>query len=278
MSRPTTETTRPGPATAPRPPAVLPGFDLSGTVSIVTGSTAGIGLGIARALGRAGSHVVITSRRAEAVARRREELSAEGIEVAGAAADVRDAEQVAALVADVAGEFGRVDILVNNAGGSFGDTYRSGPLADMSTEDFLESYRSNVVSAFLCARATLPHLRRAGRGAIVNVASMAPYGSVARNMGTYAATKAGLITLTRTMAAEWAPDVRVNAVAPGSIDTPRTTAARSDALLRRLDDDIVLGRLGTPADVGSCVCYLAAPASAWMTGTTVQIDGGESLS
>lgn len=254
------------------------GFDLSHTVSLVTGSTAGIGLGIARALGHAGSRVVITSRRADVVARCRDELGAEGIDVGGTAADVRDAEQVAALVAHVAGEFGRLDILVNNAGGSFGDTYRSGPLLDMSPEDLLESYRSNVVSAFLCARAALPHLRRSGRGAIVNVASMAPYGSVARGMGTYAAAKAGLIALTRTMAAEWAPHVRVNAVAPGSIDTPRTTSARSDAVLSRLDDDIVLGRLGTPADVGWCVCYLAAPASEWMTGSIMRIDGGESLS
>lgn len=259
-----------------RPPP--PPFDLSGTVALVTGSTAGIGLGIARALGRAGARVVVTSRRSAAVERVTDELVAEGIAADGTAADVRLPEDVEALMRFVQDRAGRLDVLVNCAGGSFGDSYRSGPLVDMAPEDFLESYRANVVSAFLCSHAALAHLRRSGRGAIVNVASMSPYGGVARGMGTYAAAKAGLVTMTRTMAYEWAPQVRVNAVAPGVIDTPRTTAARSPELLERLKTEVVLGRLGTPEDVGWCVCHLAGAGAQWMTGTVVELDGGESLS
>lgn len=254
------------------------GFDLSGTAAMVTGSTAGIGLGIAYALGRAGAQVLITSRRAEAVQQTVALLLADGIQAIGMSADVRDPVQVSALVTHLAEQSGGLDILVNCAGGSFGDVYRTGPLVDMQAVDFLESYRANVVSAFLCAQAALPYLQRSAGGVIVNVASMSVFGGAARGMGTYAAAKAGMITLTRTMAAEWSPGVRVNAVAPGHIDTPRTTASRSDELLARLATQIVLGRLGTPADVGWAVCYLASPASGWMTGTILQLDGGESLS
>jgi 7-alpha-hydroxysteroid dehydrogenase len=97
-------------------------------------------------------------------------------------------------------------------------------------------------------------------------------------MGAYGATKAALVNITQTMAAEWAPEIRVNAVAPGAIDTPRTTAVRSADLLARLQSDILLGRMGRPDDVAWAVCYLAAPASSWLTGSVIALDGGQSLS
>jgi 7-alpha-hydroxysteroid dehydrogenase len=259
------------------PAPIAAAFDLSGKVSLVTGATAGIGLEVARALGQAGSRVVVASRRDDAVARAEEALAAEDIDALGVVADVSDEEAVRHLVARAVDKYGRLDILVNNAGGSFGDTFRSGPLLDMQPDDFLEAYRSNVVSAFLCARSALPHMRDGGGGAIVNVASMAAYHAT-RGMGAYAATKAALVNVTKTMAAEWAPHVRVNAVAPGAIDTPRTTAVRSKALMARLRSDIRLGRLGRPEDVAAAVWYLASSASSWVTGSVVDLDGGQALS
>jgi NAD(P)-dependent dehydrogenase (short-subunit alcohol dehydrogenase family) len=251
-------------------------FELGNKVAVVTGGTEGIGYAIAEILGRAGARVVVTSRRAEAVAATATKFRDQGIEALGVATDVRDTEAVSNLMSSAVEKFGGVDILVNTAGGSFGDSFTRGPLLGLEANDFLESYRLNVVGAFLCAGAAVPIMREGGGGCIVNISSLASH-DPAQGMAAYGASKAALNNLTRSMAKEWAPEVRVNAVAPGHIDTPRTSANRSPERVAVQVAEIGLGRFGMPEDVANGVLYLVSPAGAWLTGVVLDVDGGHML-
>lgn len=246
-------------------------WSLRGRVALVTGGSAGIGRAIARALGRAGARVVVTSRRKEAVA---EAVAALDGEAYGLACDVRDPERVRDLIAGTVDRFDGLDILVNNAGGSFGDTFNRGPLTELTGEDFLEAYRLNVVSAFLCGKEALPYLRTGDGGVIVNIGSVAGVHAGPR-MAAYGAGKAALANLTRSMAEEWAPEVRVCGVTVGHIDTPRVSANRTGDRLATVLGSIALGRLGTAEDVAAAVTYLVSPAAAWNTGAMLPLHGGE---
>jgi 3-oxoacyl-[acyl-carrier protein] reductase len=246
---------------------------LAGRVAIVTGGTEGIGRGIAEVLGRNGAAVAVTSRRESAVAATAKELADLGIDAIGVAADVRNESSVAALVTAVVERFGGVDVLVNSAGGSFNESFERGPVMELRPEDLLEAYRLNVVGAFICSKAVVPELRRRPDGSIVNIGSMAAY-SAARGMASYGATKAALHSLTRSMARELAPDVRINAVAPGHIDTPRTNARRDEAKRARQIAETPMGRYGTPEDVAAAVLYLVSPGAGWVTGEVIRISGG----
>jgi NAD(P)-dependent dehydrogenase (short-subunit alcohol dehydrogenase family) len=250
-------------------------FDLSGRVGVVTGGSTGIGRGIAEALGSGGAKVVIASRTAETVAEAEAALAAAGIDVLGVPADVRDENSVATLFQTVRERFGRLDILVNSAGGAFGDSFDRGPLRALTAGDLVEAYRSNVVGAFLCSKAAVPLMKEDGGGNIVHISSVAGRAAAPNLMGAYGASKAALNNLTRTMALEFAPDVRVNAVLPGHVDTPRTRAARTPARLAAALADSASGRLGTVADIGAAVCYLCSPAGSWVNGILFDIDGGD---
>jgi NAD(P)-dependent dehydrogenase (short-subunit alcohol dehydrogenase family) len=248
-------------------------FRLDGKVALVTGGSAGIGRGIAELLGRAGAKVVVTSRREEAVAEAAKALADAGIDALGAAADVRDEASVGALVGQARDRFGGVDVLVNSAGGSFGDSFGRGPVLSLKPEDLLESYRLNVVGTFIASKAVAPVMTERGGGSVVNISSVAAY-SAARGMAAYGATKAALNSLTRSMARELAPGIRVNAVAPGHIDTPRTSARRDAAKRARQLAETPMARYGTPADVAGAVLYLACAASCWVTGEVIVVSGG----
>jgi 7-alpha-hydroxysteroid dehydrogenase len=252
------------------------GRELEGQVAVVTGGTEGIGAAIARELGRAGAKVVVASRRPEATQAMAAALATEGTTALGVPLDVLSAESVDSLLSRVLDEFGAVDVLVNNAGGSYSERFRRGPLLELDGEDLLEAFRLNVVGAFTCSKAVAPSMRRHG-GVIVNVASVAAF-QVEHGMGAYGTSKAALVQLTKAMAAEWAPDVRVNAVAPGHIDTPRVSAKRSPERKARLLAEIALTRLGTGEDVAQAVRFLAAPTASWMTGAVLNLDGGQRLS
>ena len=251
-------------------------FRLDGLVAVVTGGTEGIGAAIAREFGRAGARLVVTSRRDEAVEKMAAELETEGVETLGVAADVRDEAAVERVFDSTVERFGSVDVLVNNAGGSFGDRFNRGELLSLSGDDFIEAYRLNLVGTFLCSKAAAPIMQKGGGGSIVHVSSMAAY-QVEGNMGAYGAAKAAVMNLTTAMAHEWAPTVRVNALAPGHIDTPRVSARRSPERVQRLLGDISLGRMGTPEDVAHAARYLASPAAAWVTGSVIRVDGGPKL-
>lgn len=245
---------------------------LAGKVTIVTGGSAGIGRGVAEAMGLAGATVVVTSRRGPAVAAAEKELAGLGIQALGLAADVRDESSVAALVQGVADRFGGIDVLVNSAGGSFNEDFSRGPVLELSPADLLEAYRLNVVGSFICVKAVAPYLGTRG-GSVVNIGSMAAF-SAARGMAAYGAAKAAIHALTKSMARELAPGIRVNAVAPGHIDTPRTNSRRDEAKRARQLAETPMGRYGTPEDVAGAVIYLASPAARWVTGVVINVAGG----
>src|SRR5262249_5588677 len=188
-------------------------FDLSQRVAMVTGGNGGIGLGMARALAAAGARVVVAARNAAKSEAAVEELRALGAEPLAIRADVSDERSVDALIAEAVGRCGRLDILVNNAG-----TNIRKPAHELSLEEWRRVLDSNLTSAFLCARAAYPHLRHAG-GKIVNIGSMLSLFGVSF-APVYGASKGGLVQLTKSLAAAWAPDnIQVNAVLPGWIDT-----------------------------------------------------------
>lgn len=250
-------------------------FALSGRVAVVTGGSEGIGRGVAEGLGRGGASVVVAARTKAKVAVAEEELRAAGIEALGVPTDVRDEESVTNLFGTVMARFGRLDILVNSAGGAFGDTFRMGPLLSLDVADFLESYRTNVIGALLCSRGAVPLMNRTGGGSIVHISSGAGRSATPNLMGAYGASKAALNNLTRTMALEFAPTIRVNAVLPGHVETPRTKANRTPERVARALRDSASGRMGTPEDIAGAVCFLCSPAAAWISAVILDVNGAD---
>ena len=259
-------------------------IDLTDRVAVVTGASQGIGRAIAVALAEHGADVVAVAREPERVEGGTERIHrplapvVEDIEVlgrraVGVLADVRDPEQVDEMAAAALREFGRVDILVNNAGATWGETFKMAPLLELSPRDFQESLRLNLQSVFLCSCALAPSMIEQGAGAIVNLASISGQGPSANN-GAYGAAKAGVISLTRTMAMEWAP-VRVNAVAPGSVDhadrAPVHPYARGRAPVAQT---AALGRAATPGEIASAALFLASDAASYITGAVLDVNGG----
>ena len=248
-------------------------FDLTGRTAIVTGGSSGIGKAIALALAEEGADVVVTARTRETVDEAAEEIKALGRRSLGVTCDVREADQIAAMVQRVMDVFGKIDILVNNAGGSYGQDFERGPVLETTEHDFNETLRLNVNSVFLCSKAVAPIMMEQGSGAIVNNASMGALGPD-RDFAAYTAAKAAVISLTGQMAMEWAPSIRVNAVAPGRIDTARSGSRRDPETLARRLSHIAMGRMGAPEEVAGAVVYLASDAASWTTGITIELDGG----
>ncbi len=240
-------------------------LDLDGKVVLVTGGSRGIGRGIAVRFLEAGAEVVVCGRQPP------EHLPAAGARQASfVACDVRDVEQVDRLCAGVAERWGRLDVLVNNAGGS--------PPADAATVSprFSASIiQLNLIAPlWLAQRANAIMQAQETGGVIVNIASVS---GVRPSPGTaaYGAAKAGLINLTQSLAVEWAPRVRVNAVVAGPIRTEQAHLHYgSDAGIAAVDATIPLGRMGTPEDVASACLYLASPLAAWVSGTALVVHGG----
>ncbi len=251
-------------------------FRLNGKVAIVTGGSTGIGHGIALALAAAGADVVIAARRPEPVDQACADVRALGRRALGVPTDVSRADQVERLVRSARDEFGRIDTLVNNAGGTFGPTFKRNLLLETSEHDFQECFSVNVTSAFLCATAVVPLMTEQGGGSIINVSSVGGHegGTPMVGFSVYGAAKAALIHLTRGMAAEWGPQVRVNCLAPGTIDTPRVTASRTQSEQEALVRGIAMARQGLPEDVAGAAVFLASDAASWITGSCLDIHGG----
>ena len=245
-------------------------FDLTGRTALVTGSTRGIGLALARGLGRAGAQVIVHGRdpaQAEAVAA---SLRDEGIAAGSRAFDLADEEAIARGVEGVREEYGALHVLVNNAG-----IIQRAPLSEFDLTTWREMFEVNVTSSLLVARAVVPDMIAAGRGKIVNVCSI--LSEVARaDAGPYATTKAALKMLTQCMCAEWARHgIQANGIGPGYIKTDLTErlagASDFDAWLTARTP---AGRWGEPSDLEGAVVFLAAPASDFVNGHVLYVDGG----
>ena len=245
----------------------LDAFRVDGKTALVTGAGKGIGAASAIALAEAGADVVLTARTAadlDAVAERIRAVGRRAVTVPG---DVTDLDHVAAIVAAAVDELGGIDIIVSNAGGA-----RSSSFVDARVEDLEAAFHFNVSVAFELTRLALPHLLRSGEGAVVTVGSMAavnaPQGSMAHSL-----SKAALVQLTRLMAVELAPRVRANAVLPGAVETAALQGFVDADTRAAMAARTRMRRNGTPADIAYAVLYLASPASSWVTGRTLEVDG-----
>ncbi|MDO8212136.1 SDR family NAD(P)-dependent oxidoreductase [Conexibacter sp. CPCC 206217] len=252
--------------------SLLRQFGLEGKVALVTGGGSGIGLGIARVFASAGARVALLGRSAERLADAVADLPGEALAVP---ADVRDPAAVERAVAAVRERWDAIDVLVNNAGGAFSDDYRHGPLLEVEPQNFTNALATNLVGAHVVARATVPAMLERG-GAVVNIASVAGRQGATPfpGLGFHAAGKAGLIRLTSVMAAEWAPRVRVNAIAPGYVATARLEAGIDAGNRASTVARTALRRAGTPHDIGAAALFLASDAAGWITGVTLDVDGG----
>jgi 2-deoxy-D-gluconate 3-dehydrogenase len=249
-------------------------FDLTGRVAIVTGGNGGIGLGMARGLAQAGAAVVLAARDAAKSEAAVKELQALGAKAAAVAGDVRRETACRAMVQAALERFGRLDILVNNAGTNI----RKQP-QEYTLEEWQTVLETNLTSAFLGCQAAYPAMIRAGGGKIINIGSMMSIFG-ASFTAPYAASKGGMVQLTRALATAWAKDnIQVNAVLPGWIDTDLTRKAREQVagLHERVLARTPAGRWGTPDDHAGIAVFLASPASDFVTGTAIPVDGGYSV-
>ena len=249
---------------------ILDRFQLAGKVAIVTGASAGIGRGSALGLAEAGASVVIAARTASTLDDAAAEIAKTGARVLAVVTDVNDAAQLDRLARAAVSEFGRIDILVNNAGGT-----APGPALFLDQDDLAAAFRFNVGTALQLSQLCAPHMVAAGGGSIVNISSAMSY-MVEPGFVAYGAAKAALSHMTRLLACEWAPRIRVNALAVGATETEALGMFLNAA--PNVREEMIamtpLGRLGTPEDIALGVLFLASPAGSWITGKIFEIDGG----
>lgn len=246
-------------------------FDLTGKVAVVTGGNGGIGLGMAEGIASCGASIVIAGRNAEKAQAALQALGKLGVQARFISADVTRKADCHSLIAQTMDAFGRVDILVNNAGTSI----RKMP-QEFSEEEWHHVLDTNLTSAFLCSQAAYPAMKQAGGGKMINIGSMmslfgAPFAT------PYAASKGGIVQMTRALATAWAGDnIQVNAVLPGWIDTELTQRAREQVseLHTHVERRTPVGRWGVPRDMSGIAAFLASPASDFVTGTAIPVDGG----
>ncbi len=248
-------------------------FDLSGKSAVVTGGNGGIGLGIAVGLAEAGADVLVAARNEQKTAAAVEELKKFGVRAMGTTTNVQNEEEVFAMVNMAIDEFGKLDILVNNAGIGI----RKAP-QDYTLNDWNLIMDINLTGTFLPCREAYPHMAAAGGGKIINIGSMTSIFGHDLVM-PYSASKGGVVQLTKSLATAWAKDnIQVNSILPGWIETDLTEPLRTEESFRErfelISARIPHGRWGTPDDMAGTAVFLAAPASDYVTGVSIPVDGG----
>lgn len=249
-------------------------FDLKGKVAIVTGGNGGIGLGMATGLAQAGAAIVVAGRDASKNATAVKAIEKTGAKAIAIGVDVTKEHSCRALVADTVKQFGRLDILINNAGTNI----RKQP-QDYALAEWDMIINTNLTSAFVISQAAYPAMVKSGGGKIVNIGSMMSIFGASFTTA-YAASKGGIVQMTRAMACAWAKDnIQVNAVLPGWINTELTKGARRDVpgLEDRVTARTPAGRWGEPKDMAGVAVFLCSPASDFVTGTAIPVDGGYSV-
>ena len=246
-------------------------FDLTDRVALVTGGNGGIGLGMARGLAKAGAAIAIGGRNLVKSQAAAAELGALGVKTAVIEADVTDEASCRQMVDGAVAQLGRLDILINNAGINIRK-----PPQDYTLAEWRLVIESNLTSAFTCSHAAYPHMRAAAAGKIINIGSMMSIFG-ASFAPAYAASKGGIVQLSRALATAWAKDnIQVNAVLPGWIDTDLTKRARAE--VSGLNSMVLMRtparRWGTPDDMSGIAVFLASKASDFVTGTAIPVDGG----
>ena len=246
-------------------------LDLSGQVALITGASRGIGRAIAELFGQAGARLGLVARNAGPLEEAAAQLS--GLlgpdRALALPADVAREDQVNAAVAQLVAQWGRVDILVNNAGLiSLG-----GPIWKIAPAEWERVMGANLTGAYLCSRAVIPHFQQQKSGRLINIASISGQTGGVSGGVHYASSKGGMITLTKTLARDLAPfGVRVNAIAPGQIDADPNLLTPEQR--EKVMGMIPLGRLGLPEDIARAALFLASPMAAYITGATLDVNGG----
>ncbi len=249
-------------------------FSLKGKVALITGGNGGIGLGMARGMAAAGADIVIAGRKKEKSEAAAQDLAKLGVRTAVVEVDVKDDASCKAMVGETVQRFGRLDILVNNAGINI----RKQP-ETYTTAEWREILAINLDGAFYCSHAAYPHLKKAGGGKIISTGSMMSIFGASFSTA-YAASKGGIVQMTKALATAWAKDnIQVNAILPGWIDTDLTQRARKD--VPGLNDNVLkrtpAARWGVPDDFSGIAVFLASSASDFVTGAAIPVDGGFSV-
>lgn len=247
-----------------------------GKVAVITGATGGIGFEVAKRLGKDGFTVVLNGIDDEGGAKRIKELTSEGITAEYYGFDVTKEDEVTANINKIGKKYGKIDVLVNNAGGLGGRSR----FEEMTTEFYRFVMALNLDSVFFASRAAIPYLKKGDLPTIINYTSIAGWNAGGPGAGIYGTSKAGVHAITRALAKDLAEyGIRVNAVSPGTIDTPFHTEIKSTKpeVFASWKNNILLGRLGQPEEVASVISFLAGKDAAFLTAETIQIGGGQGL-
>ena len=246
-------------------------FDLKGKVAVVTGGNGGIGLGMARGMAEAGATIVVAGRNTQKNEAAVASLKGAGATASSVVVDVTDEKQCAAMVEHAVKQHGRLDILINNAGINVRK-----PPHEISVAEWTLVLNTNLTSALVCSQLAYPEMKKNGAGKVINIGSMMSIFG-ASFAPAYAASKGGIVQFTKACATAWARDnIQVNAVLPGWIDTDLTSNARKEVagLHDRVLSRTPAGRWGTPQDMAGIAVFLASPASDFVTGAAIPVDGG----
>jgi len=249
---------------------------LEGKVALITGATGGIGFQVSKHLGEAGATVILNGIDDESGAKRKKELTDQGIKAEYYGFDVTNEELVNENIKAIGEKFGKIDVLVNNAGGLGGRSR----FEQMTTEFYRSVMALNLDSVFFASRAAIPFLKKGTHPTIINFTSNAAWNAGGPGAGMYGTSKAGVHTITRALAKDLAEyGIRVNAVSPGTIDTNFHIGIKSTKpeVFASWAKNIMLGRLGQPEDVAAVVAFLASADAAFITAETIQIGGGQAL-